>query len=141
FNDGNCYGVIGANGAGKSTFLKILSGEVEPQHGNISVPAKSRVAVLKQDHFAYEEEEVLETVLMGHERLVEVRKEKDAIYSKADFTEEDGSKAAEIEGEFAELNGWEADSNAAVLLTGIGVEDPLHLKIISYLKEEQKIKI
>ncbi|HLR54434.1 MAG TPA: ATP-binding cassette domain-containing protein [Pseudogracilibacillus sp.] len=141
FNDGNCYGVIGANGAGKSTFLKILSGEVEPQHGNISVPAKSRVAVLKQDHFAYEEEEVLETVLMGHERLFEVMKEKDAIYSKADFTEEDGIKAAELEGEFAELNGWEADSNAAVLLTGLGVEEPLHHKKMADLKDEQKVKV
>src|SRR5699024_2067741 len=139
FNDGNCYGVIGANGAGKSTFLKILSGEVEPQHGNISVPAKSRVAVLKQDHFAYEEEEVLETVLMGHERLFEVMKEKDAIYSKADFTEGDGIKAAELEGEFAELNGWEADSNAAVLLTGLGVEEPLHHKQEHVAYEEEEV--
>lgn len=141
FNDGNCYGVIGANGAGKSTFLKILSGEVEPQHGNIALPAKNRIAVLKQDHFAYEEEEVLETVLMGHERLFEVMKEKDAIYSQADFTEEDGIKAAELEGEFAELNGWEADSNAAVLLTGLGVEESLHHKKMADLKDEQKVKV
>ena len=108
FNNGNCYGVIGANGAGKSTFLKILSGEIEPQKGHVSLDADRRIAVLKQDHFAYEDEQVLETVLMGHERLYDVMKEKDAIYLKTDFTEEDGIRAAELEGEFAELNGWEA---------------------------------
>src|SRR5690625_4563075 len=118
FNTGNCYGVIGANGAGKSTFLKILAGEIEPQQGDVSLAPDKRLAVLKQDHFAYEEEQVLETVLMGHGRLYEVMKEKDAIYLKTDFTEEDGIKAAELEGEFAELNGWEAESDAAILLSG-----------------------
>src|SRR5690625_4803632 len=118
FNNGNCYGVIGANGAGKSTFLKVLSGEIEPQQGDVSIPADKRIAVLKQDHFAYEDEQVLETVLMGHERLFQVMKEKDEIYLKTEFTEEDGIKAAELEGEFAELNGWEAHSDAAILLTG-----------------------
>lgn len=141
FNNGNCYGVIGANGAGKSTFLKVLSGEIDPQRGDVSVPADSRIAVLKQDHFAYEEEQVLETVLMGHERLFEVMKEKDNIYLKTEFTEEDGIKAAELEGEFAELNGWEAHSNAAILLTGLGIEEALHEKKMSDLKNDQKVKV
>src|SRR5699024_9734966 len=141
FNNGNCYGVIGANGAGKSTFLKILSGEVEPQQGDISIPANSRMAVLKQDHFAYEDEQVLETVLMGHERLFQVMKEKDDIYLKTDFTEEDGIKAAELEGEFAEMNGWEAHSDAAILLTGIGVDESLHEKKMSELKTDEKVKL
>src|SRR5699024_6123355 len=141
FNNGNCYGVIGANGAGKSTFLKILSGEVEPQQGDVSIPANSRIAVLKQDHFAYEEEQVLETVLMGHERLFQVMKEKDEIYSKTEFTEEDGIKAAELEGEFAELNGWEAHSDAAILLTGLGIPESLHEKKMADLKNDQKVKV
>lgn len=141
FNNGNCYGVIGANGAGKSTFLKILSGEVEPQRGTISMEPNSRMAVLKQDHFAYEDEQVLETVLMGHERLFHVMKEKDDIYLKTDFTEEDGIKAAELEGEFAEMNGWEAHSDAAILLTGIGVDESLHEKKMSELKNDEKVKV
>src|SRR5690625_4488375 len=141
FNNGNCYGIIGANGDGKSTFLKILSGEVEPQKGDISLPANSRIAVLKQDHFAYEDEQVLETVLMGHERLFRVMKEKDNIYLKTDFTEEDGIKAAELEGEFAELNGWEAHSDAAILLTGLGIEEALHEKKMADLKNEEKVKV
>lgn len=141
FNNGNCYGVIGANGAGKSTFLKILSGEVEPQRGTISMEPNSRMAVLKQDHFAYEGEQVLETVLMGHERLFQVMKEKDDIYLKTDFTEEDGIKAAELEGEFAEMNGWEAHSDAAILLTGIGVDESLHEKKMSELKNDEKVKV
>lgn len=141
FNNGNCYGVIGANGAGKSTFLKILSGEVEPQRGDISIPANSRIAVLKQDHFAYEDEQVLETVLMGHERLFQVMKEKDEVYLKTEFTEEDGIKAAELEGEFAELNGWEAHSDAAILLTGLGINESLHEKKMADLKNDQKIKV
>ena len=141
FNNGNCYGVIGANGAGKSTFLKILSGEVEPQRGNVSLAPNSRLAVLKQDHFAYEDEQVLETVLMGHERLYQIMKEKDEIYLKADFTEEDGIKAAELEGEFAELNGWEAHSDAAILLIGLGIPEKFHEKKMAELKNDQKVKV
>ena len=141
FNNGNCYGVIGANGAGKSTFLKILSGEIEPQKGHVSLDADRRIAVLKQDHFAYEDEQVLEVVLMGHERLYDVMKEKDAIYLKTDFTEEDGIRAAELEGEFAELNGWEAESEAAILLSGLGIPDSLHDKQMSELKNDQKVKV
>src|SRR5690625_890303 len=141
FNNGNCYGLIGANGAGKSTFLKILASEIEPQQGNVSIPSDKRIAVLKQDHFAYEEEQVLDTVLIGHERLYEVMKEKDAIYLKTDFTEEDGVRAAELEGEFAELNGWEAHSDAAILLTGLGIPEELHEKSMSELKNDQKVKV
>ncbi len=141
FNNGNCYGVIGANGAGKSTFLKILSGEIEPQKGNVSLPSDKRLAVLKQDHFAYEEEQVLETILMGHERLFEVMKEKDAIYLKTEFTEEDGIRAAELEGEFAELNGWEAHSSAAILLTGLGIDESLHEAKMADLQNDQKVKV
>lgn len=141
FNNGNCYGLIGANGAGKSTFLKILASEIEPQQGNVSIPADKRIAVLKQDHFAYEEEQVLDTVLIGHERLYEVMKEKDAIYLKTDFTEEDGIRAAELEGEFAELDGWEAHSDAAILLTGLGIDESLHEKKMADLKTEQKVKV
>lgn len=141
FNNGNCYGVIGANGAGKSTFLKVLSGEVEPQKGDVSIPADSRMAVLKQDHFAYEEELVMDTVLMGHERLYDIMKEKDAIYLKTDFTEEDGIRAAELEGEFAELNGWEAQSDAAILLTGLGIDESMHERKMADLKDEHKVKV
>ncbi len=141
FNSGNCYGVIGANGAGKSTFLKILAGEIEPQKGHVSLDSGKRMAVLKQDHFAFEDEQVLETVLMGHERLYKVMHEKDAIYLKTDFTEEDGMKAAELEAEFAELNGWEAHSDAAILLTGLGVGEALHEKKMADLKIEDKVKV
>ena len=141
FNNGNCYGVIGANGAGKSTFLKVLSGEVEPQKGDVSIPADSRMAVLKQDHFAYEDELVMDTVLMGHERLYNIMKEKDAIYLKTDFTEEDGIRAAELEGEFAELDGWEAQSDAAILLTGLGIDESMHERKMADLKDEHKVKV
>src|SRR5690625_1719097 len=141
FNNGNCYGVIGANGAGKSTFLKILAGEIEPQKGEVSLPSDKRIAVLKQDHFAYEDEQVLETVLMGQERLYQVMKEKDEIYVQTEFTEEDGIKAAELEGEFAELNGWEAHSDAAILLTGLGIEESLHERKMADLKNDQKVKV
>lgn len=141
FNAGNCYGVIGANGAGKSTFLKVLSGEMEGQTGSVSLDPGKRLAVLKQDHFAYEEEQVLETVLMGHERLFQVMKEKDAIYLKTDFSDEDGVKAAELEAEFAELNGWEAHSDAAILLTGLGVDESLHEKKMADLKQTDKVKV
>ncbi|SFD65385.1 ATPase components of ABC transporters with duplicated ATPase domains [Lentibacillus persicus] len=141
FTPGNCYGVIGANGAGKSTFLKVLSGEVEPQTGNVSKSPDERIAVLKQEHFAYDEYDVMETVLMGHERLYEVKHEKDAIYMKADFSEEDGIRAAELEGEFAEMNGWEAESDAAVLLKGLGVKESLHSAKMADLPEDQKVKV
>ncbi|WP_085993957.1 ABC-F family ATP-binding cassette domain-containing protein [Oceanobacillus senegalensis] len=141
FTPGNCYGVIGANGAGKSTFLKILSGEIEAQSGNVSLTPGERIAVLKQDHFAYEEHPVIETVLMGHERLYKVKQEKDAIYMKADFSEEDGMRAAELEGEFAEMNGWEAESDAAVLLKGLGIDESLHSVLMSELTEDQKVKV
>ncbi|WP_373894089.1 ABC-F family ATP-binding cassette domain-containing protein [Virgibacillus sp. CBA3643] len=141
FTSGNCYGLIGANGAGKSTFLKVLSGEIEPQSGGISLSSGERIAVLKQDHFAYEDEQVLEVVLMGHEKLYEVKQEKDAIYMKPDFSEEDGMRAAELEGEFAEMNGWEAESDAAVLLKGLGIDESLHMQKMNELTEDQKVKI
>ncbi len=141
FTAGNCYGVIGANGAGKSTFLKILSGEIDPQSGHVSMGNDQRLAVLKQDHFAYEEHQVLDTVLMGHEKLYSVKQEKDAIYMKADFSEEDGMRAAELEGEFAEMNGWEAESDAAVLLKGLGIGESLHHLQMSELHADQKVKV
>ncbi|MUV37484.1 putative ABC transporter ATP-binding protein YkpA [Lentibacillus sp. JNUCC-1] len=141
FTPGNCYGVIGANGAGKSTFLKILSGEIEPQSGHVSLGRDQRLAVLKQDHFAYEDYQVLDTVLMGHEKLYSVKQEKDAIYMKADFSEEDGMRAAELEGEFAEMNGWEAESDAAVLLKGLGIDESLHQLQMSELNADQKVKV
>ncbi|MEN1966818.1 ATP-binding cassette domain-containing protein [Lentibacillus sp. N15] len=141
FTPGNCYGMIGANGAGKSTFLKVLSGEVEPQSGNVSLSPGERMAVLKQDHFAFEEYNVIDTVLMGHERLYNVKQEKDAIYMKPDFSEEDGMRAAELEGEFAEMNGWEAESDAAILLKGLGLEESFHSLAMADLTEDQKVKV
>ncbi|WP_067728377.1 ABC-F family ATP-binding cassette domain-containing protein [Oceanobacillus damuensis] len=141
FTPGNCYGVIGANGAGKSTFLKILSGEIEPQTGNVSMSPGERLTVLKQDHFAFEEHDVIDTVLMGHEKLYKVKQEKDAIYMKADFSEEDGMRAAELEGEFAEMNGWEAESDAAVLLKGLGIEESLHSMKMAELSGDLKVKV
>ncbi|GEN58083.1 putative ABC transporter ATP-binding protein YkpA [Halolactibacillus alkaliphilus] len=141
FTPGNCYGLIGANGAGKSTFLKVLSGEIEPQSGHVSLGKDERLAVLKQDHFAYESHSVVETVIMGHKRLYEVMKEKDAIYAKDPFTEADGMKAAELEGEFAELNGWEAESDAQILLKGLGIKEDLHDKLMSELSGSEKVKV
>lgn len=141
FTPGNCYGLIGANGAGKSTFLKVLSGEIEPQSGHVSLGKDERLAVLKQDHFAYESHSVVETVIMGHKRLYEVMKEKDAIYAKDPFTEADGMKAAELEGEFAELNGWEAESDAQILLKGLGIKEDLHDKLMSDLTGSEKVKV
>src|SRR5690625_1172782 len=141
FTTGHCYGVIGANGAGKSTFLKILSGEIEPQSGNVSLTPGERLAVLEQDHFAYDEHPVLDAVLMGHEKLYQVKQEKDAIYMKEDFSEEDGMRAAELEGEFAEMNGWEAESDAAVLLKGLGIEESLHTKKMAELSSDEKVKV
>lgn len=141
FTPGNCYGLIGANGAGKSTFLKILSGDIEAQTGDVSMAPGERLAVLKQNHFEYEEHEVLKTVIMGHKRLYGVMQEKDAIYAKADFTDEDGMKAAELEGEFAELNGWEAESEAAILLKGLGISEDLHQKKMADLTGGEKVKV
>ena len=119
FTNGNCYGIIGANGAGKSTFLKILSGELEPTTGDVSVKKDARMSVLKQDHFAYEEYTVLDTIIMGNEKLYSIMKEKDELYAKEDFSEEDGIRASELEAEFAELNGWEAESDASKLIQGL----------------------
>lgn len=141
FTPGNCYGLIGANGAGKSTFLKILSGEIEPQTGDVNLSPGERLTVLKQNHFEYEDYEVLKTVIMGHARLYEVMQEKDAIYMKPDFSDEDGMKAAELEGEFAEMNGWEAESEAAVLLKGLGIEEILHTKKMADLNGGEKVKV
>jgi ATPase subunit of ABC transporter with duplicated ATPase domains len=141
FTPGNCYGLIGANGAGKSTFLKILSGEIDPQKGDVHMSPGERLAVLKQDHFEYEEYDVLTTVIMGHTRLYQIMQEKDAIYMKTEFTEEDGMKAAELEGEFAELNGWEAESEAAILLQGLGINETLHSKKMAELTGSEKVKV
>lgn len=141
FTPGNCYGLIGANGAGKSTFVKILSGEIEPQQGEVVITPGERLAVLKQNHFEYEEFEVIETVIKGHARLYEVMKEKDAIYMKENFTDEDGMKAAELEGEFAELNGWEAESEASILLKGLGIGEELHHKKMADLAGGEKVKV
>ena len=141
FTEGNCYGLIGANGAGKSTFLKILSGEIDSQTGHVSLGKDERLAVLKQDHFAYEDERVLDVVIKGHERLFEVMKEKDEIYMKPDFSDEDGIRAAELEGEFAEMNGWNAEADAASLLSGLGITPDLHDKQMSELENNQKVKV
>ncbi|RST73109.1 ATP-binding cassette domain-containing protein [Siminovitchia acidinfaciens] len=141
FTPGNCYGLIGANGAGKSTFLKILAGEIEAQSGNVTITPGERLAVLKQDHFQYEEVDVLQVVIMGHTRLYEIMQEKDAIYMKADFSEADGMRAAELEGEFAELNGWEAESEAAILLKGLGINEELHTKKMAELSGSEKVKV
>lgn len=141
FNPGNCYGLIGANGAGKSTFIKILSGELEAQSGNVYMGSGERLAVLKQNHFEYEEYPVLETVIMGHKKLYEIMSEKNAIYMKEDFSDEDGMRAAELEGEFAELNGWEAESEAAILLQGLGISEDLHDKKMAELSGSDKVKV
>ncbi|PAK28815.1 ABC transporter ATP-binding protein [Bacillus velezensis] len=141
FTPGNCYGLIGANGAGKSTFLKILSGELEPQTGDVHMSPGERLAILKQNHFEYEDFEVLKVVIMGHKRLYEVMQEKDAIYMKPDFSDEDGIRAAELEGEFAELNGWEAESEAAILLKGLGISEDLHTKKMADLGGSEKVKV
>lgn len=141
FIPGNCYGVIGANGAGKSTFLKILSGEVQPTTGDVIMDPNERLSVLNQDHYGFEEHQVLDTVIMGNERLYEVRQEKDAIYMKEEFTDADGIRAGELEGEFAELNGWEAEADAASLLQGLGITEDLHNKKMSELIEPQKVKV
>ena len=141
FTEGNCYGLIGANGAGKSTFLKILSGKLEPTNGDIVITPGQRLSFLQQDHFKYDEFPVLDTVIMGNQRLYDIMKEKDAIYMKEDFTDEDGIKAAELEGEFATMNGWEAESDAENLLNGLGVETEHHYKLVKDLTGPQKVKV
>lgn len=141
FTPGNCYGLIGANGAGKSTFLKILAGDIQPSTGNVSMSPNERLTVLRQNQYDFEEHTVLDTVIMGHERLYEIMKEKDAIYMKEEFSDEDGILAAELEGEFAELDGWEAEPEAAVLLQGLGISEDLHYLKMSELTGGQKVKV
>ena len=141
FTEGNCYGLIGANGAGKSTFLKILSGQLEPTNGDIVITPGQRLSFLQQDHFKYDSYNVLDTVIMGNARLYEIMKEKEAIYAKEDFSDEDGIRASELEGEFAEMNGWEAESDAATLLNGLGIETDLHYSQMADLTGSQKVKV
>lgn len=141
FTPGNCYGVIGANGAGKSTFLKLLAGDIEPTSGSIDITPGERLAVLRQNHYEFDEFEVLRTVIMGHKRLVEIMDEKDAIYAKADFSDEDGIRASELECEFAELNGWEAESEAARLLNGLGIREEMHTLKMADLSGKEKVRV
>ena len=141
FNKGCCYGIIGANGAGKSTFLKVLSGELEPSKGEVTKDKTERLSVLKQDHFAFEEYTVMDTVIMGNEELYKIMKEKDAIYAKPDFSEEDGMKAAKLEERFAELDGWNAESDSAVLLNDLGIEPEKHYKMMSEIEAKDKVKV
>lgn len=141
FTEGNCYGLIGANGAGKSTFLKILSGELDTTNGDIVITPGQRLSVLEQNHFKYDNYPVLDTVIMGNQRLYDIMKEKEAIYAKPDFTDEDGIRASELEGEFAEMNGWEAESDAAQLLNGLGIETDLHYAIMKDLSGSEKVKV
>jgi ATPase subunit of ABC transporter with duplicated ATPase domains len=141
FTAGNCYGVIGANGAGKSTFLKILNGEVTPNSGTIHIEPGKRMSVLKQDHHEFDEFAVLDTVMMGHKKLWKIMKEKDAIYAKPDFNEEDGHKASELESEFAEMDGWNAESDAAALLSGLEIKEDVHYKLMQELNGHQKVRV
>ncbi len=141
FTEGNCYGLIGANGAGKSTFLKILSGELEPSKGDVSITPGQRLSVLKQDHYQYDDFIVLDTVMMGNQRLYEIMQEKNAIYAKEDFTDEDGIRASELEAEFADMNGWEAESDAATLLNGLGISNDFHYMKMKDLNGSQKVKV
>ncbi len=141
FTPGNCYGIIGANGAGKSTFLKILSGEIEPDTGEVIITPGERMTVLRQDHFAFNEYRVIDTVIMGYQKLYGVMQERNAIYEKADFTEEDGIRAAELESEFAELGGWEAESDAAQMLDGLGIPQEMHEKLMSEIEDNLKVRV
>ena len=141
FTAGNCYGLIGANGAGKSTFLKILSGEIEPTNGEVIIPSNERMSVLKQDHTLYDNEQVLNTVIMGNDVLYKLMKDREAIYLKEDFTDEDGILAGKLEAKFAEMDGWNAETDAAILLNGLGVATELHYKLVKDLKEEEKVKV
>ncbi len=141
FTEGNCYGLIGANGAGKSTFLKILSGNLETTKGDVVITPGQRLSVLEQDHFKYDEFSVMDTVIMGNQRLYDIMKEKEAIYAKEDFSDEDGIRASELEGEFAEMDGWEAESNAAMLLNGLGIDTSLHYSTMKDLNGNEKVKV
>lgn len=141
FTNGNCYGVIGANGAGKSTFLKILSGDIDPTRGNVSMEPGKRMAVLRQNHYEFDEVTVLNTVMMGHSKLWKIMQEKDAIYAKPDFSEEDGLQASHLEAEFAEMNGWNAESDAAALLSGLGILEEDHFKLVKELSGSQKVRV
>lgn len=141
FTPGNCYGLIGANGAGKSTFIKILSGEIEPQTGEINITPGERLSILKQDHFAYDDCSVIQTVMMGNEKLYNIMTEKDAIYMKEDFSDEDGIRAAELEAEFTEMNGWEAESEAGILLAGLGIPTEYNDKLMKDLTAPEKVKV
>ena len=141
FTEGNCYGLIGANGAGKSTFLKILSGQLDTTSGEIFITPGQRLSVLEQDHFKYDDFTALDLVIMGNERLYQIMKEKEALYVKEDFTDEDGIRASELEGEFAEMDGWEAESNAASLLNGLSIDTTLHYSLMKDLNGSEKVKI
>ncbi|MGX8685867.1 MAG: ABC-F family ATP-binding cassette domain-containing protein, partial [Spirochaetales bacterium] len=141
FTPGNCYGIIGANGAGKSTFLKILSGEIEPDTGEVIITPGQRMAVLRQDHFAFNNYTIMDTVIMGYKKLYDIMKEREAIYLKEDFTEEDGIRAADLESEFAELGGWEAEADAGVLLDGLGIPVPMHEKLMSDVEDSIKVRV
>ena len=141
FTEGNCYGLIGANGAGKSTFLKILTGQIEPTKGDVIITQGQRMSFLEQDHFKYDEYPVLDTVIMGNRRLYDIMKEKEAIYAKEDFTEDDGIKASELEAEFATMNGWEAESDAATMLNGLGIEPEYHYTLMKDLGGSLKVKV
>ena len=141
FTKGNCYGIIGANGAGKSTFLKVLSGELEPSKGDVTLDKGERISVLKQDHFAFEDYTVIDTVIMGNKELYDIMKEKDAIYAKPDFSEEDGMKAAKLEERFAELDGWNAESDSAMLLNDLGIAPELHYKLMKEIEAKDKVKV
>ena len=141
FTEGNCYGLIGANGAGKSTFLKILSGELDTTNGEIVMTPGQRLSVLEQDHFKYDEYTVMDTDIMGNRRLYDIMKEKDAIYAKEDFSDEDGVRAAELEAEFAEMDGWEAESNAATLLNGLGIDTNSHYTLMADMDGAGKVKV
>ena len=141
FTPGNCYGIIGANGAGKSTFLKILSGEISPNAGSVHIEPGKRMAVLKQNHFEFDETPVLDTVMMGHKELWKIMKEKEAVYAKPDFSEEDGHHASELEAKFADLDGWNAESDAASLLSGLGIEESDHYRLLGELNGHQKVRI
>ena len=141
FTEGNCYGVIGANGAGKSTFLKILAGKLETTSGSVTITPGQRLSFLEQDHFKYDDQAVLDTVIQGNRRLYEIGKEKDALYAKPDFSDEDGVRASELEAEFAEMNGWEAESDAESLLNGLGIPTGLHQVLMKELTGSQKVKV
>lgn len=141
FTPGNCYGVIGANGAGKSTFLRLLEGEIKPTTGTISMGPNERMSSLSQDHFGFEEFTVMDTVIQGHKQLYQIMKEKDALYAKEDFSEEDGIRAAELEGEFAEMDGWNAEPDASQLLQSLGIGEDMHYQMMSELAEKDKVKV